>query len=185
MSDYDDTGVDTTNHLDKNSVDPSESNLEPEPVSISGYISGEEIGEEVKKTPNPLRCPFAPRTESMKQNLSRNTKRTQRYRSTAQSRLGDMTVGDIRYCFQQLRNAGENLNSDMILYNGQCAGEFALQYLQETSNATKKRRKSTSSKTAGTESENTFTQMEFPSSQLVPEEKRHKTNNEKTNVLEF
>jgi hypothetical protein len=77
----------------------------------------------------------------MKENQSRHTKRTQRYRSTAQSRLGDMTVGDIRYCFQQLRNAGPDLNPDMMLYNGQCAGEFALKYLQETSNATRKRRK--------------------------------------------
>lgn len=90
---------------------------------------------------NPLRCPFSDRPDYMKENQSRHTKRTQRYRSTAQSRLGDMTVGDIRYCFQQLRNAGPDLNPDMMLYNGQCAGEFALKYLQETSNATRKRRK--------------------------------------------
>ena len=90
---------------------------------------------------NPLRCPFSDRPDYMKENQSRHTKRTQRYRSTAQSRLGDMTVGDIRYCFQQLRNAGPDLNPEMMLYNGQCAGEFALKYLQETSNATRKRRK--------------------------------------------
>lgn len=136
--------------------------------------------------PNPLRCPFAPRTESMKQNLSRHTKRTQRYRSTAPSRLGEMTVGDIRYCFQQLRNAGDNLTSEMILYNGQCAGEFALQYLQETSNATKKRRKNTpvpGGRSRDTNAETSFTQMDFPSSQLVSHETKSKK--EKTNILEF
>ena len=139
-----------------------------------------------KKNLNPLRCPFAPRTESMRNNLARNTKRTQRYRSTAQSRLGDMTVGDIRYCFQQLRNAGDNLSSEMILYNGQCAGEFALQYLQETSSATKKRRKNNSrSKDKNREetADNNFTQMNFPSSQLLMDDGINK--NEKKNILEF
>lgn len=134
---------------------------------------------------NPLRCPFTPRTEVMKQNLSRSSKRSQRYRSTAQSRLGDMTVGDIRYCFQQLRNAGDNLTPEMILYNGQTAGEFALQYLQETSNATKKRRKNTnSSKEKETTSQNLHTQMNFPPNQLMDSEyeKKHK---KKNNVLEF
>ena len=101
----------------------------------------EEEHEEVKLSSNPLRNPFMERSEVMKQNLSRHTKRTQRYRSTAKSRLRDRTVGDIRYCFQQLRMAGPDLCPEMILYNGQCAGEFALQYLHETSNATKKRRK--------------------------------------------
>lgn len=71
-----------------------------------------------KPDPNLLRCPFALRTESMKQNVSRHIKQTPKYRSTAQSRLRDMTVGDIRYCFQKLRNAGDNLTSEMILYNG-------------------------------------------------------------------
>jgi len=145
-----------------------------------------EEGEPERKDINPLRCPFAPRTDSMRQNLARNTKRTQRYRSTAQSRLGDMTVGDIRYCFQQLRNAGDNLSSEMILYNGQCAGEFALQYLQETSSATKKRRKNNSrsrDSSKKTPTDNNFTQMDFPSSQLLMDDDRNKK--EKTNILEF
>lgn len=93
--------------------------------------------------PNTVRCPFyeEPVNEHQRSQGARYTKRTQRHRSTAQSRLGDMTVGDIRYCFQQLRNAGANLNPDMMLYNGETAGEFALKYLRETSTATKNRRK--------------------------------------------
>ena len=52
-----------------------------------------------------------------------------------------MTVGDIRYCFAQLRNAGDSLRSDFVLYTGQVAGEFALSYLIETSNSMRKRRR--------------------------------------------
>ena len=94
-------------------------------------------------TRNMVRCPFfeKPVDENCSSLDSKNMKRTQRHRSTAQSRLGDMTVGDIRYCFQQLRNAGKDLNPDMVLYNGQSAGEFALKYLRETSTAMRKRRK--------------------------------------------
>lgn len=93
--------------------------------------------------PNMVRCPFyeKPVDENQRSQSARYVKRTQRHRSTAQSRLGDMTVGDIRYCFQQLRNAGKDLNPDMMLYNGQSAGEFALKYLRETSTAMRKRRK--------------------------------------------
>lgn len=93
--------------------------------------------------PNMARCPFyeKPVDESLHSQSVRCAKRTQRHRSTAQSRLGDMTVGDIRYCFKQLRNAGKDLSPDMMLYNGQSAGEFALKYLRETSTATRKRRK--------------------------------------------
>lgn len=95
------------------------------------------------QVPNAVRCPFyeEPVNEHQRTQSARYTKRAQRHRSTAQSRLGDMTVGDIRYCFQQLRNAGTNLNPDMMLYNGETAGEFALKYLRETSTATKNRRK--------------------------------------------
>jgi hypothetical protein len=88
-----------------------------------------------------IRDPFCDRPYSVRQNLCRQSKRTQRYRSTASSRITSMTVGDIRYCFQQLRNAGDTLTSDLILYNGQTAGAFALAYLTETSNAMRRRRK--------------------------------------------
>lgn len=89
-----------------------------------------------------VRCPFyEPVRENQRSQSARFVKRAQRHRSTAQSRLGDMTVGDIRYCFQQLRNAGKNLRPEMMLYNGQSAGEFALKYLRETSTAMRKRRK--------------------------------------------
>jgi len=95
---------------------------------------------------NMVRCPFyeKPVDEIQRIQSAKYAKRSQRHRSTAQSRLGDMTVGDIRYCFQQLRNAGKDLSPDMMLYNGQSAGEFALKYLRETSTATRKRRKSLS-----------------------------------------
>lgn len=90
---------------------------------------------------NYLADPFAGRPQSVKDALLKQTKRTQRYRSTAKSRILGMTVGDIRYCFQQLRNAGDCLGPEVVLYNGQCAGEFALCYLIETSNSMRNRRK--------------------------------------------
>lgn len=174
MSDQEHVDIDT-DQLDNN-PGPSERGQEDK--------SNESPG----KKPNPMRCPFAPRTETMRQNLSRNTKRTQRYRSTAQSRLGDMTVGDIRYCFQQLRNAGENLTPELILYNGQCAGEFALQYLQETSSAKKRRKPSpdpndntSNKKNKGSTS---TMDMKFPSSQLGNEH-NSRQNRDKNNILEF
>lgn len=88
-----------------------------------------------------VRDPFSDRPQGVKRTLLRQTKRTQRYRSTARSRICGMTVGDIRYCFQQLRSAGNALSPQLVLYNGQCAGEFALSYLIETSNSMRKRRK--------------------------------------------
>ncbi len=177
MSGQENTGVDT---------DQLHNNTGP---SRRGQGS-DESNDPPEKKPNPMRCPFAPRTETMRENLARNTKRTQRYRSTAQSRLGDMTVGDIRYCFQQLRNAGEDLTPELILYNGQCAGEFALQYLQETSSA-KKRRKPPRS-TTGKESINDTSNkksggsmdMEFPSSQLRDNDIEIRKRVKK-NILEF
>ncbi|CAM9103861.1 unnamed protein product [Sphacelaria rigidula] len=87
------------------------------------------------------RDPFSYRPQEAKRVMMRQTKRSQRYRSTARSRICGMTVGDIRYCFQQLRSAGSALSPHLILYNGQCAGEFALSYLIETSNSMRKRRK--------------------------------------------
>ena len=184
MSKRDDRDTDTTTQIDNNNPDPNKRGADEERASDEERVEKQQ--QQQRPTPNPLRCPFAPRTESMKQNFSRNNKRTQRYRSTAQSRLGDMTVGDIRYCFQQLRNAGDSLTSEMILYNGQCAGEFALQYLQETSSATKKRRKNSpesKGKSKDAEADNRFSRMNFPSSQLVSEGNVSK--NEQRNILEF
>ena len=88
-----------------------------------------------------IRDPFVDRPDEIKQVMLRQTKRTQRYRSTAKSRIVGMTVGDIRYCFQQLRSAGSALSPYLVLYNGQYAGEFALAYLIETSNSMRKRRR--------------------------------------------
>lgn len=123
--------------------------MNDDPVNI--YESLLETVDETESAPSPsemsvpnvVRCPFyeEPVDENQRFQSAKYVKRTQRHRSTAQSRLGDMTVGDIRYCFQQLRNAGKKLSPDMMLYNGQSAGEFALKYLRETSTAMRKRRK--------------------------------------------
>jgi len=88
-----------------------------------------------------IRDPFSDKTPMEKSMTLRQSKRTQRYRSTAKSRILGMTVGDIRYCFQQLRAAGDSLTPYFILYNGLYAGEFTLMYLIETSNSMKKRRR--------------------------------------------
>jgi len=88
-----------------------------------------------------IRDPFSDKTPTEKRMTLRQSKRTQRYRSTAKSRILGMTVGDIRYCFQQLRAAGDSLTPYFILYNGLYAGEFTLMYLIETSNSMKKRRR--------------------------------------------
>jgi len=88
-----------------------------------------------------VRDPFSDRPGEIKNAMMKQTKRTQRYRSTARSRICGMTVGDIRYCFQQLRSAGDDLEPELILYNGEKAGQFALSYLIETSNSMRKKRK--------------------------------------------
>ena len=127
-----------------------------------------------------IRNPFEDRPDSVKLNMARQTKRTQRYRSVANSRVLGMTVGDIRYCFQQLRNAGDDLSPHMILYNGQCAGEFALAYLQETSNATRKRRKRKSSDDEEEYDIDIGSPQNLPETQLKYQESRNTTN-----ILEF
>ena len=138
--------------------------------------------------PNMVRCPFyeKPVDENQRSQNARYVKRTQRHRSTAQSRLGDMTVGDIRYCFQQLRQAGKDLHPDMMLYNGQSAGEFALKYLRETSTAMRKRRKKLSmvamdSAEDGEEKEETG----GSATGFGVNDSRHRRGSSSLNVLEF
>jgi len=128
-----------------------------------------------------IRDPFSDRPQDVKRVMMRQTKRTQRYRSTARSRICGMTVGDIRYCFQQLRSAGAALSPQLVLYNGQCAGEFALSYLIETSNSMRKRRK----KRRQAESEND--DVVNDSSQVLPESQLSLTSPPTTSryVLEF
>ena len=88
-----------------------------------------------------IRDPFSDRINDDKVSNLKQSKRTQRYRSRAKSRIVGMSVGDVRYSFNQLRAAGERLTSKLVLYNGQTAGEFALSYLIETSNSMRKRRR--------------------------------------------
>lgn len=129
-----------------------------------------------------IRDPFSDRPQEVKRVMMRQTKRTQRYRSTARSRICGMTVGDIRYCFQQLRSAGSALSPQLVLYNGQCAGEFALSYLIETSNSMRKRRK----KKRQAESEND--DVVNDSTQLLPESQlplRPESSSSSRYLLEF
>lgn len=134
-----------------------------------------------------IRDPFSEKTPLEKKMTLRQSKRTQRYRSTAKSRILGMTVGDIRYCFQQLRAAGDTLTPYFILYNGLYAGEFTLMYLIETSNSMKKRRRRRKNEedTGGGESfDESPTGNTLPMSQLAP--KRPKTDeNECIRTMEF
>jgi len=137
--------------------------------------------------PNMVRCPFYENPVGENQNFqgAKYTKRTQRHRSTAQSRLGDMTVGDIRYCFQQLRNAGKDLDPDMMLYNGQSAGEFALKYLRETSTAMRKRRKKLSEDARACSGENDQEALEETNQRFNVKDNRHRRDPSNVHVLEF
>lgn len=148
--------------------------------SLCETIDKEETSSKVT-IPNMVRCPFyeKPVDENQRSSSAKCVKRTQRHRSTAQSRLGDMTVGDIRYCFQQLRNAGKDLNPEMMLYNGQSAGEFALKYLRETSAAMRKRRKKLSM--VESDSANDAEDIEGEFGVHV----RHRRDSGSLNVLEF
>jgi hypothetical protein len=54
--------------------------------------------------------------------------------------LSNMSVGDVRQCFLQMRNTAD-LKSSTILWCGITAGQFALAYLLQTTNSTARRRK--------------------------------------------
>jgi hypothetical protein len=56
------------------------------------------------------------------------------------SRINNMTVGDVRQCFQQMRNTPD-LKSSTVLWCGVTAGQFALAYLLQTTNSTSRRRR--------------------------------------------
>jgi len=117
-----------------------------------------------------VRDPFSDRPGEIKTAMLRQTKRTQRYRSTARSRICGMTVGDIRYCFQQLRSAGNDLTEDLVLYNGEKAGQFALSYLIETSNSMRKKRKKKRAAEAMKKDTEEEIKNELPESQ-IPDKK--------------
>ena len=86
---------------------------------------------------------------------SRNTKQTQpkKIRTTRRSNfdfeknlmntvtIEEMSVGDVRQCFHQLRSAKDSLESSMTLWCGCTAGQFALKYLLYTTSNSAKRRK--------------------------------------------
>lgn len=53
-------------------------------------------------------------------------------RKGIQSKMPGLSIGDVRQSFQQLRVLGSSLNCDSVLWNGQTAGAFALEYLIRT-----------------------------------------------------
>ena len=57
------------------------------------------------------------------------------------SRIQNMTVGDVRQCFSEMRST-HNLASCTVLWCGLTAGQFALQYLVNTTGSSRKRRTS-------------------------------------------
>lgn len=68
-------------------------------------------------------------------------------RAATNSRIGNLTVGDVRYVFSQLRESSD-IDPDFTLWCGLTAGEFSLQYLlccttsdQILKNTSKKRKK--------------------------------------------
>tara|TARA_B110000027_G_scaffold121141_1_gene135098 strand:+ start:1186 stop:1521 length:336 start_codon:yes stop_codon:yes gene_type:complete len=53
-------------------------------------------------------------------------------RKGIQSKIPGLSIGDVRQSFQQLRVLGASLGCDSVLWNGQTAGAFALEYLIRT-----------------------------------------------------
>jgi len=132
-----------------------------------------------------IRDPFSNKSYGKRQLNQKQSKRTQRYRSTAKSRISTMSVGDVRYSFCQLRaaGAGDDLTSKLVLYNGQTAGEFALSYLIETSNSMRKRRKQNrmAENKVLTEVKGDKLDIKYPPSQLPVK----KEEEEISNLVEF
>lgn len=56
------------------------------------------------------------------------------------SRISNMTVGDVRHCFAQMR-ARDELSASTVLWCGMTAGEFALQYLIHTTGIARKKKR--------------------------------------------
>lgn len=59
----------------------------------------------------------------------------EKVRTATRSRIDNLSVGDIRYLFQELRQMKE-LDPEKILYNGQQSGKFCLDYLLNSSSMT-------------------------------------------------
>jgi hypothetical protein len=56
------------------------------------------------------------------------------------SKISDMTVGDVRHCFAQIRS-NARLASSSILWCGMSAGDFALQYILHHTFMSKKKKR--------------------------------------------
>lgn len=82
---------------------------------------------------------FFPFLDVKKENVPRaNAGNTKTTRSL--SRISNMTVGDVRHCFAQMRSR-PSLRSSMVLWCGMTAGEFALQYLIHTTGMARKKKR--------------------------------------------
>jgi hypothetical protein len=51
------------------------------------------------------------------------------------SRIGSLTVGDVRYIFTQLRGYSD-MDPNRTLWTGETAGQFSLDYLMQSTNMT-------------------------------------------------
>ncbi|KAG5187477.1 hypothetical protein JKP88DRAFT_161668 [Tribonema minus] len=54
-------------------------------------------------------------------------------KSATRSRIGTLTVGDVRYIFTQLRGYSD-INPNRTLWTGESAGSFSLNYLLQSNN---------------------------------------------------
>lgn len=54
-------------------------------------------------------------------------------KGATKSRIGSLTVGDVRYIFTQLRGYSD-MDPDRTLWHGETAGQFSLNYLLQSTN---------------------------------------------------
>lgn len=54
-------------------------------------------------------------------------------KGATKSRIGTLTVGDVRYIFTQLRGYSD-MDPDRTLWHGETAGQFSLNYLLQSTN---------------------------------------------------
>lgn len=67
--------------------------------------------------------------------------RSQSRKRGIQSKIPNLSIGDVRQSFVQLRMMGPSLTSDTMLFSGMTAGRFALLYIIKTYKGAKTRRR--------------------------------------------
>lgn len=68
-------------------------------------------------------------------------------RSKCQSKIPNMTIGDVRQAFVQLRMLSQQtqLTPDTVLFNGMTAGRFSIEYIVRNYNNSSSKKKQASS----------------------------------------